>query len=120
VSEGFIEQHASKVFDTINKAQTMEASEWPKHEKSRTLTLGQQSVGDCLMALCREIAEENNIALATLATRKDIDNLIINRKNSELSQGWRFEMAGKKLLDFIHGQTGIAAGESGIKLIVAP
>jgi ribonuclease D len=72
------------------------------------------------MALCREIAEDNNIALATLATRKDIDSLIINRKNSQLSQGWRFEMAGEKLLDFIHGQTGIIASDNGIKLIVAP
>jgi ribonuclease D len=119
VNQKFVEQNAMTVLDAINKAQAMDSSEWPKHEKSRALTSGQQSVGDCLMALCREIAEENDIALATLATRKDIDNLIINRKNSELSQGWRFEMAGEKLLKFIHGQTGIAAGESGIKLIVA-
>lgn len=116
-NEKFVEQHAKTVFDLIDKAQTIDASEWPKHDKVKVLTSGQQSIGDCLMALCREIAEDNNIALATLATRKDIDNLIINRKNSQLAQGWRFEMAGEKLLDFIHGQTGIAAGGSGIKLI---
>ncbi|MFT5226145.1 MAG: ribonuclease D [Polaribacter sp.] len=118
-SEKFVEQYAKAVFDIITNAQEIDASEWPKHDKAKVLTSGQQSIGDCLMALCREIAEENNIALATLATRKDIDNLIINRKNSQLSQGWRFEMAGEKLLDFIHGQTGIAVEDNGIKLIVA-
>jgi ribonuclease D len=119
-NEKFVEQHAKTVLDIINKAQAIDASEWPKNDKIKALTSGQMSIGDCLMALCREIAEDNNIALATLATRKDIDALIINRKNSQLSQGWRFEMAGEKLLDFIHGQTGIAAGDSGIKLIDAP
>ncbi len=119
VNERFVKQHAKTVLDIINKAQAIDASEWPKLDKVKVLTSGQQSIGDCLMALCREIAEDNNIALATLATRKDIDNLIINRKISQLAQGWRFEMAGEKLLDFIHGQTGIAAGDSGIRLIVA-
>ena len=117
-NEKFVEQHAKTVFDIINKAQTIDPSEWPKQDKIKVLTSSQQSIGDCLMGICREIAEDHNIALATLATRKDIDNLIINRKNSQLSQGWRFEMAGEKLLDFIHGQTGIMVVDSGIKLIV--
>ena len=117
-NEKFVEQHAKTVFDIINKAQTIDPSEWPKQDKIKVLTSSQQSIGDCLMGICREIAEDHNIALATLGTRKDIDNLIINRKNSQLSQGWRFEMAGEKLLDFIHGQTGIMVVDSGIKLIV--
>ena len=108
------------MLDTITTAQAIDASEWPKHDKLKILSSGQQSIGDCLMAMCREIAEDNNIALATLATRKDIDNLIVNRKNSPLSQGWRFEMAGENLLNFIHGQTGIIASDNGIKSIVAP
>ncbi len=56
------------------------------------------------MALCRVIADENNIALGTFATRKDIDSLIVNRKTSRLAQGWRFTMGGERLLDFIHAQ----------------
>jgi hypothetical protein len=60
------------------------------------------------MALCRVIADQNQIALATLATRKDIDNLLINQKSSRLTQGWRFAMAGEQLLEFIHGQSSIS------------
>lgn len=116
-NEKFVQQHAKTVLDIINKAQAIDSSEWPKLDKVKVLTSSQQSIGDCLMGICREIAEDNNIALATLATRKEIDNLILNRKNSPLSQGWRFEMAGEKLLDFIHGQTGIVASDRGIKFI---
>jgi hypothetical protein len=68
------------------------------------------------MALCRVIAEENDIALATLALRKDIDNLILNRKSSRLNQGWRFTMAGEQLLDFIHGQSVISVEDDRLQL----
>ena len=68
------------------------------------------------MGLCRMIAEQNDIALATLATRKDIDNLILNQKSSRLTQGWRFAMAGEQLLEFIHGQSTISVAGQAIKL----
>ncbi len=72
------------------------------------------------MALCRVIAEENQIALATLATRKDIDSLITNRKNSRLSQGWRFTMAGERLMNFIHGQSVLGVRDNQIEIKPAP
>ena len=70
----------------------------------------------CLMALCRMIAEEEQIALATLATRKDIDNLVLNPRSSRLTQGWRFAMAGEKLLEFIHGQSTISVEDDHLNL----
>ena len=72
------------------------------------------------MGLCRVAAEDNQIALATLATRKDIDNLITNRKNSRLSQGWRFNMVGEKLLNFIYGQTILGVHDNRIEFDAPP
>ena len=106
-NDKFVEQHGKTVLDLVKKALAIDENDWPKHDKVKMLTSAEQALGDCLIALCRGIADENNIALATLATRKDIDSLIINRKNSPLAQGWRFEMAGEQLLDFIHGQSNI-------------
>ena len=54
--------------------------------------------------MCRGAAEANDIALATLATRKDIDNLLIDRQSSRLAGGWRYHMIGERLLEFLHGQ----------------
>lgn len=105
VNDKFIGQHAETVLDLVKKAQAIDANDWPKHDKVTVLTSAEQAIADCLMALCRVIADENNLAHATLATRKDIDSLIINRKNSPLAQGWQFEMVGQQLLDFIYGQT---------------
>jgi len=76
----------------------------------------QLALGDCLMGLCRMIADENQIALATLATRKDIDNLVLDQKKSRLTQGWRFAMAGERLLAFIHGQSALQVENENLRL----
>ena len=116
INEKFIEKHCNRILQIVATAQDTPTSKWPQHDVKRSLSTSQQALGDCLMALCRIIAEDNQIAMATLATRKDIDNLITDRKNSRLSQGWRFSLAGEKLLDFIHGQSALSVSDDQIRL----
>jgi len=120
INEKFIQRHGGKLLEIVTTALNTPKSEWPQHNSKQSLTTQQQALGDCLMALCRVIAEDKQVALATLATRKDIDNLIINRKNSRLSQGWRFSMAGEKLLDFIHGQSVLSVRDHRIEFNLIP
>ncbi len=119
-NDKFFARHAETLLQLARDAQNSPASEWPRHEARNSVTMHQQALGDCLMALCRVIAEENQIALATLATRKDIDSLITNRKNSRLSQGWRFTMAGERLMNFIHGQSVLGVRDNQIEIKPAP
>ncbi len=110
------QRHGDELLQIVARAQTVDTARWPRHDKHQNLDARQSALGDCLMALCRVIADENQIALATLATRKDIDNLILNQKSSRLAQGWRFAMAGEQLLEFIHGQAAIAVVEQSVTL----
>jgi len=119
-NDKFFAKHAETLLQLARDAQNSPAAEWPRHEPRNSVTMHQQALGDCLMALCRVIAEENQIALATLATRKDIDSLITNRKNSRLSQGWRFTMAGERLMNFIHGQSVLGVRDNQIEIKPAP
>ena len=116
LGERLIERHGSHFLEIVTHAQTVDAAQWPQPDKAKVLSVCQLALGDCLMALCRVIADDNKIALASLATRKDIDSLIINQKTSRLSQGWRFSMVGEQLLNFIHGQSSLHASEEGIVL----
>lgn len=112
----FIDKHGRRLLEIVATAQNAPKSDWPQHDVKQTLTTPQQALGDCLMALCRMIAEDNQIAVAALTTRRDIDNLITDRKNSRLSQGWRFSVAGEKLLDFIYGQSVLNVNDKHIQL----
>jgi ribonuclease D len=115
VNEKFIQRHGDRLLQIVEAALKTPDSQWPTHDTKQSLSTHQQALGDCLMGLCRVAAEDNRIAMATLATRKDIDNLIINRKNSRLSQGWRFDMVGEKLLNFIFGQTVVGVRDNRIE-----
>jgi ribonuclease D len=116
LSDKTARRHGDELLKIIAHAETIDSAQWPQHDKSRSLNKQQLALGDCLMALCRKIADQNQIALATLATRKDIDNLILNQKSSRLTQGWRFSMAGEQLLEFIHGQSTISVDNEDLKL----
>ena len=107
LSDKTVRRHGEDLLAIVARAGEMDPSQWPSHDKIVTLDKQQLALGDCLMALCRLIADENDVALATLALRKDVDNLILNQKSSRLTQGWRYQMAGEKLLEFIHGQSGL-------------
>ncbi|MCP4766834.1 MAG: ribonuclease D [Gammaproteobacteria bacterium] len=111
-----IQRNGDQLLSIVAQAQSVDAQHWPRPDKVESLSKHQLALGDCLMALCRVFAEQNQIALATLVTRKDIDNLILNQKSSRLTQGWRFTMAGEKLLEFIHGQSAISVEDDHLKL----
>ncbi|MCP4392356.1 MAG: ribonuclease D, partial [Gammaproteobacteria bacterium] len=116
LSDKTVKRHGEKLLKLIVEAASKDSAQWPQHDGIKSLNSRQMALGDCLMALCRVISDSNNIALATLATRKDIDNLILNQKSSRLTQGWRFAMAGEQLLEFIHGQSSIGVEDQALKL----
>jgi ribonuclease D len=116
LQEKTVRRHGADLLAIIARAEQVKPEEWPQHDKVNSLNKQQLALGDCLMALCRVIADENDIALATLVVRKDIDSLILNHKSSRLTQGWRFSMAGEKLLEFIHGQSSISVSDDELRL----
>ena len=120
VSEKAIARHGQTWLNLVKEAITVDASRWPQPHKPQKLDNHQQALADCLMALCREIAHQNDIALAALVTRKDIESLILNRKSSRLAQGWHFEIAGQQLLAFIHGQSRIGMENGVLRLFTEP
>lgn len=116
LSDKTVKRYGADLIRIVKQAASVDPAQWPHHDKIKNLNNQQQALGDCLMALCRVLADENQIALATLATRKDIDNLILNPKSSRLTQGWRFAMAGEQLLEFIHGQSSISVSDDRLEL----
>jgi len=116
LSEKTARRYGDALLKIIARAEQVDPAMWPQHDKLKSLNKQQLALGDCLMALCRKIADQNQIALATLATRRDIDKLILNPKSSRLTQGWRFSMAGEQLLEFIHGQSAISVDNEALKL----
>ena len=54
-----------------------------------------------LMARLRELAEQHRISTPLLATRKDVEALVLGRRDLPLLAGWRRELAGAELLGML-------------------
>ena len=99
--EKTVRRHGEKLLAIVAAAGQVDPASYPRHDQIRTMNPNQLALGDCLMGLCRMIADENQIALATLATRKDIDNLVLDQKKSRLTQGWRKRKPAPQLISKI-------------------
>ena len=54
-----------------------------------------------MMRLLSSVAKEHNIAQGLLGTRRDIESLYRHRESDKLLSGWRAEVIGKRLMEFL-------------------
>ena len=54
-----------------------------------------------LMKKVAAYSQENDIAQALLGTRRDIESLYRNRSSKKLLKGWRKELVGQPLIDYM-------------------
>jgi ribonuclease D len=57
-----------------------------------------------LMARLRELAERHRVSPPLLATRRDIEALVLGRRDLPLLSGWRRELAGEELLALLEAR----------------
>ncbi|MBL7003227.1 MAG: ribonuclease D [Gammaproteobacteria bacterium] len=117
LKEGFINHQGKQIINLFKQADEIAEEEWPKHEKFKTLSVNQQTKADCLMAICKKLATQNDMAQATLTSKKDIDQLVLG-KTSKLNEGWRFEMAGDTCNKFLRGELNIHIDKEGILQLI--
>ena len=98
-----IEQHQSTLLEILANAAKLPQDEWPTVKTTRTTT-EQDALCDAVMALLRLRATENKISLAALATRKEIEKIIMGDRDKLLLHGWRAELAGNAILALLKGE----------------
>ncbi|WP_338040191.1 HRDC domain-containing protein [Methylocucumis oryzae] len=79
----------------------------PLYEKGRPAkkTQQQEAILDMLTALVRIRAEQNALNPSILASRKDLEMLLLGEEEDcPLLHGWRYTMAGQELVGLIQGQ----------------
>jgi ribonuclease D len=65
------------------------------------LTRGQTGLARRLAAQLDEVAEDQKVAAAVLATRSDLRDLVRGRRDLAVLTGWRLELVGRQLLGIL-------------------
>ena len=72
------------------------------------LTPEQDGLVDLLAALTRKRAAEHGVAVANLATRKELERLVLGERELEVLAGWKRATVGEALLAALDGKISLA------------
>lgn len=79
-------------------------------------SLEAESVIDLMNALLRLVSERSGVASQLIASRDDLYDLMCGRP-SPLVQGWRYELAGRKLEGLLKGEVGLTVKDSKVEIL---
>ncbi len=97
--------HGRRLCELVKQAQNQAPIKLHENGKPAKKTPGQEAIIDVLGAIVRVRADQNSLNPSILATRKDIEKLLIEDQSCSLLKGWRYEMAGKELLQMLQGNS---------------
>jgi ribonuclease D len=117
MNERVANRYGKTLCGIIDSAKQREPLSYNEKSRSQKKTQQHEAILDILTALVRIRAEENSLNPTILATRKDLEELLLDgQENSPLLHGWRYAMAGKELIGLIEGR--LILGIESEKLVV--
>lgn len=103
---------ARTVMELVNAALDSAPDAWPELPQTGKSERNVDVQVDMLMAIVRMRARENDIAIPTLASVHDLTALARgHRDGNPLVKGWRAEIVGRDLMDFLDGRTSLLVDE---------
>lgn len=110
-----IDRHGKAILQAIEKGKQQPKSEWPVIKRPVPLSNQQEAVVDALMALLRQRCDEQNITPVAVASRKQVEALV-RGDDSDLKQGWRYEVVGQELKAFLDGKLSLSGSHEHLEI----
>ncbi len=104
LDEGFVRKFGAAVLTVVREASKQPKSEWPILEEGPRLPVEQESLVDLLAALLKERCRECEVSPTAIASRRELERLILGDRHLPLLRGWRRAMVGEELLALLDGQ----------------
>ena len=104
LSEGLLRNSGNKIVELVNDAAGKTPTPFPDTGKRAKLSPDQSALVDVMLALVRLSGEQNDLNPAVLATRKQLERLVLGDRDITITQGWRKKLAGEQLLEFLNGE----------------
>ncbi|MEN8171081.1 MAG: ribonuclease D [Pseudomonadota bacterium] len=104
LEEGTIKRHGKVLLQAITSGRDIPKEQWPTVKKGLRLPAQQDSLVDIMMALLRERCREQAISPGAVASRRELEKLIMGERDIPLLHGWRAAIAGESLLSLLQGE----------------
>lgn len=116
---GHIKRDGETILGLIEEASQRPRDDWPVDPKvHRSLTIRQDALVDLLSATIRIIAYDNQLAPTIIATRKDLEKIVLGDGPETVFKGWRHTLAGNSLAAILTGEQQISIDQdSGLPIL---
>ena len=105
ISERLVRKHKDEILRVLNEAQEREPQKPEQEAQRKPLNNKEEAKVDVLYGIVRMIADENHLHPNTLAPRREIEKLVREDPQSLLLKGWRAQMIGESLSEFLAGKS---------------
>lgn len=112
--DSLVKKHGQTLIGLIEQANKRPAE--PLAPLPERLAPEQEPMVDMLMAALKLRAAEIDISPGALATRKDLEQLILGREDINLLQGWRAQAIGHILLALLQGENALRVHNGSLKV----
>ncbi len=110
-------RHGKVICQLINEAKDKAPIPINDKTKPSKKTQPQEAVLDVMTAIVRMRAHENSMNPIILASRKNLEKLLLEDGDNSLLQGWRYSMVGKELQGLLKGQYKVALDKEQVLLL---
>jgi ribonuclease D len=104
ISEGLLKRCADELLQIINRAAGEKPVRFPDSGARKRLGIEQDALVDVMMAVVRISAMENSLNPTALASRKQLEALLLGDTKTGVMQGWRRKLVGERLQQLLHGE----------------
>ena len=117
LSEGLVRNSGNTIIGLIKSAAGNAPLPFPDKGRTAKLSADQGALVDVMLAIVRLSGEHNNLNPTVLATRKQLERLVLGDTDVAVLQGWRNKLVGEQLLTFIQGDMTLSVQDGRLQLV---
>lgn len=112
---------ANQILEAVRKGKETPQEQWPRLERSPKGEVEADGAVELLSALLEMRAKQNGVAAPLVATHGDLSKLVRGHRDGlQLMEGWRYEIAGRELIDLLEGRLALYLADGTIEVVPRP
>lgn len=116
-TEQISDREADGLLKAVRKGLAIGPADLPAPKRRERSSAEAEGAIDLLYALLRIISERSGIAPQLIATREDLVDLAAGREGCRLMSGWRYELAGSRLMRLLGGEIGLTVKDGRVEIL---
>ena len=116
-TEQISDREADGLLRAVRKGLAIGPADLPVQKRRERSSAEAEGAIDLMYALLRIISERSGIAPQLIATREDLVDLAAGREGCRLQSGWRYELAGSRLMRLLSGEMGLTVKDGRVEIL---